>query len=115
MVEFAVQPAITKYCYELKSAARTQNAARGKPETREVEMKKLFIFILLATIQPACSIQAPQPEAQPALLSFADLAAEITVNRVASNAVAAAPRSADARPVDSAPLATTTRAQTVVH
>jgi hypothetical protein len=53
----------------------------GAQLTREVLMKKLFIIIGLASLQLACTTQPPQPAPQGALLSFNDLAGEITVNR----------------------------------
>ena len=55
--------------------------------TREVRMKKIFIIIALATLQSGCSTQAAQPNPKGALLSFTDLAAEITVRHEVSTAV----------------------------
>ncbi len=43
-------------------------------------MKKSFLIILLCTIQTACATQAPFPRSDGVLLSFNDLASEITVD-----------------------------------
>lgn len=56
------------------------------PETREVEMKKSIFFILLASFLGACSTQLPVVSSTPALLSFNDLATEITVGYQAHDA-----------------------------
>jgi hypothetical protein len=69
---------------------RCKDAERRQRQkmTREVEMKKLLITMLLGALQSACSIQAPQPVPQNTLLSFADLAAEISVTHKIVGAVA---------------------------
>jgi len=64
-------------------------------------MKKLFIIIVLATIQSACSTQAPQPDPQGALLSFSDLAAEIKVNHETVTTVPVSSRTTAKSLVDS--------------
>ena len=48
-------------------------------ETREVVMKKIMFIIGLCVLQCACAVQNPQPVNSESLLSFADLANEITV------------------------------------
>ena len=47
--------------------------------TREVEMKKSLLIICLCFIQAACSTQAVVSDSAPSLLTFSDLANEITV------------------------------------
>ena len=42
-------------------------------------MKKYFLIIALCVIQSACAGQAPNPGGSGALLTFSDLASEITV------------------------------------
>lgn len=58
-------------------------------------MKKLFIIMVLAALQVACSAQAMAPAPQGALLSFSDLAAEITVNHETPTVVPVSSRSVD--------------------
>ena len=58
-------------------------------------MKKFIIIISLLVFQSACSTQAPQPDPHGALLSFSDLAAEITVNREAVTAVPVSSRTTE--------------------
>jgi len=47
--------------------------------TREVIMKNLFLIISLCLLQCACASQSQPPEDSHALLSFSELANEITV------------------------------------
>lgn len=52
-------------------------------------MKKSFFLILLAASLGACSIQQPVADQKPVLLSFTDLATEITVGYQADDAAVA--------------------------
>lgn len=54
----------------------------GGSTTREVDMKNALFIIILCFIQSACSTTVMQPANSGTLLGFADLANEITVNRV---------------------------------
>ena len=47
--------------------------------TREVEMKKSIIIMCLCALQAACASQPAATDSGSALLSFNDLASEITV------------------------------------
>ena len=51
----------------------------AEPKTREVEMKKMLTIILLCAFTGACSTQAPTVSTNRTLLSFNELATEITV------------------------------------
>ena len=64
-------------------------------------MKKLLIIIGLASLQMACTTQPPQPAPQNALLSFNDLAEEITVNREAASAIPVSSRTSGRNESDS--------------
>lgn len=51
----------------------------AESKTREVEMKKLLGIIMLSTFSGACSTQAPVVSTSRTLLTFDELATEITV------------------------------------
>jgi hypothetical protein len=64
-------------------------------------MKKLFIIIGLASLQLGCTTQPPQPAPQGALLSFNELAGEITVNREMTPAIPVSSRTTEGDASDS--------------
>jgi hypothetical protein len=51
----------------------------GGRKTREVGMKKLIVIITLCALQAACAGQQPVPADDGVLLSYQELATEITV------------------------------------
>ena len=75
--QFGGQPEAKKGVIEAGiTIARDTDVTR---QTREVDMKKSFFLMLLAASLGACSIQQPVADQKPVLLSFTDLATEITV------------------------------------
>ncbi len=73
----------------------------GDQLTREVKMKKLLFIIALLAFQVACTTQPPLPVRQGALLSFTDLAGEMTVNYEVTTSVSMPSRTSDIEPGDS--------------
>ena len=63
----------------LNTELKAQFASDGEFLTREVIVKKSFIIMLLTSMQFGCSLQQPLQGDDYALLSFAELATEITV------------------------------------
>ena len=69
--------------------------ARHERATREVEMKKLIFFMCLSAIMTGCISQPSTPSNDDVLLSFDDLATEITVGLEAWDDVVADRRQTD--------------------
>lgn len=69
-----------------------RQSVNGLRKTREVEMKNPFIIIVILVFQTACSTLAPQSASQGALLSFTELAGEITVRREVATGVTVSSR-----------------------